>query len=369
MKVAIIHDDLLRRGGAENVVRAISDIYPDAPIYTLAYQPDATYPEFKEKKIITSWYQIIARNETLMKWLFFPFGILAMRSLKVSGYDLVILSTTYCAKYAKVDKRSIVFSYCYTPFRLAWNPSSYSIYKNSRFPLRQLFNFVIWLLRGIDFRFAKRANYYIAMTRETRDRILDAYNPSKPLKIISPAVNLSNFKVRHEIGDYYLVVSRMEPYKKVDLVINAFNKSGKKLIIVGNGSQIKSLKEMANSNIEFKSGLSYDELSELYARSKAFIFPQHEDFGITPLESIASGRPVIAYRKGGVLDTMVPFGDEVDENWTAVMFNKQRVEDLNNAILRFEELSCKPEFLRRHAEKFSEDRFKKEIKEYIDSIL
>lgn len=357
----------MRRGGAEKVARVISDMYPDAPVYTLCYQPELTYPEYKGRNIKTSWYQVFAKNEKLMKWLFFPLGLMAMKSLDLSEYDLVIMSTTYCAKYVKTGKNTMVVAYCYTPFRLAWNPESYNVYQNSRGLKRMIFNFVVNRLRKIDFRESRKVDYFVAMTEETRRRLVDAYKPKSDIPIINPAVELNNYGISEKIGDYFLVVSRFEPYKKVDLVIEAFNRNGKKLIIVGKGSQEEKLKNLAQGDIEFRQNLSNEELAEMYMNCKALIFPQHEDYGLTPLEANAAGRPVIAYNKGGVLDTMKPYRHFPQEA-TALLFDEQDVDSLNEAIGKFEELEFKPSHCRENAERFSEEAFIRELENYIAKI-
>lgn len=368
MKVAFVHDDLMRRGGAENVLIALHQIFPEAPIYTLCYRPELTYPEFRSKKIITSWFQYIAFNEKIMKWLFYPIGVWAMKSLSIAEYDLVIISTTFGAKYVNVSGTAKVFAYCYTPFRLIWRPESYNVYSNSSGLGRKLFDLVIARLKKIDLRYAARIDYFFAMTQETKERIIEAYQPDQLVQIVNPPVNLDNFKVSSKEGDYYLVVSRFEPYKKVDLAILAFNMLGKKLIIVGKGSQERYLKSIANENIEFKTNLEYDELSSLYSKCKAFIFPQYEDYGLTPLEANASGRPVIAYRRGGVLDTMIEKNND-SETGTAIFFDDQIPESIIEAVTKFETMSFDPQKLRAHAETFSIEHFKKEIESFIKTKL
>lgn len=368
MKVAIVHDDLMRRGGAEKVALTISELFPEAPIYTLAYQPDSTYPEFKSKKIHTTWFQYLARNEFWMKWLFFPFGLLAMKSLNIKEFDLVIISTTYCGKYVKIDPKSTVVAYCYTPFRLAWNPSSYSVYSNSKGIVRYIFNRVIHYLKKIDFKESKKIDYFIAMTKETKQRLIEAYKPKNKIPIINPSVELDDYEKSNDIGDYYLIVSRLEPYKKVDLAIKAFNISEKKLVVVGKGSMKSYLKNIAKENIEFREMLSNSELARLYKNCKGFVFPQYEDYGLTPIEANAAGRPVIAYGKGGIQDTMIPY-QQNKEDATAFFFYEQSIKALNEAIENFERVTFAPEAARKNAERFSKKRFKKEIISFIDTII
>jgi glycosyltransferase involved in cell wall biosynthesis len=355
MKVAVVHDDLMRRGGAEQVVLSMMKAFPEADLYTLCYQPELTYPEFKNYRIKTSVFQYIAKTERRMKWLFFPFGIISMKLLSLKGYDAVIVSNTFCGKYIRVDKSAKVFIYTYTPFRLAWNPGSYKEYNESTGLKRLLFDTVIRCLRIIDKREAQKGDFHLGMTYETAERIKKAYGISN-VSIVPPPVKCRNFYVNAQSEkNYYLLVSRLEFYKKVDLAIEAFNKLGIPLIIVGNGSKKKELQAMAKANIQFKSGLNSSELADLYANCKAFVFPQHEDYGLTPLESNASGRPVIAYAEGGVLETMVPYTE--NKNYTSVFFQEQTVESLIKAVNWLETLQIDSDFIRSHALKFDEPVF------------
>lgn len=368
MKVAIVHDELMRRGGAENVVRVIHEMYPESTIYTLAYRPNLTYPEFKDIPIKTSWFQFFALNESFLKALFFPLGIFAMKSLMLKDYDLVIVSTTHCGKYVKVSPNAKVITYCYTPFRLVWNPKSYTSYTQSKGLKRFLFDWVIKIIRKIDFDSAQRTDHFVAMTDETKERILRCYEPKNPIKLINPPVNTKNYEISIENKGYYLIVSRLEPYKMVNLAVEAFSDLDKKLVVVGRGSQKEKLRKIASKNIEFLEGIPNEELSKLYSNCKAFIFPQEEDYGITPLEANAAGKPVIAYCKGGVNDTMVPYESDM-ENATALFFEEQSKESLVDAILRFEDLSFNPEVARLNAEKFSEANFKVGFKKIVDDVM
>lgn len=367
MKIAVVHDDLMRRGGAEQVVLSIMKAFPDADLFTLCYQPHLTYPEFKKYNIKTSLFQHIARTEKQMKWLFFPLGIISMKLLKLKGYDIVIISNTFCGKYVSIEPSSKIFIYTYTPFRLAWNPASYKEYSESRGLYKYFFNLVIKCLRYIDKREASKGDFHVGMTEETAERIKDAYGASE-VTIIHPPVKSANFYV-NELSpkDYYLLVSRLEFYKKVDLAIEAFNELGLSLIIVGNGSKRQKLVSMAKENISFKSGLSSAELADLYANCKALIFPQYEDYGITPLEANASGRPVIAYAKGGILETMISYNGANKNQYTSFFFNRQDKEALIKAIEEFETLEVNSKFIHSHALKFDESVFINELVNFVHS--
>jgi len=364
MKIAIVHDELMVRGGAEQVALSMLKAFPDADFYTMCYDPKNTYPEYENYNVRTSLFRYIAKSDALMKRFFFPFGLWAMKVLKIKGYDLVLISTTFCAKHVKTDPGTIVINYTYTPFRLAWNPTSYAQYVNARGLKKLAFDIVIKYLRYTDARAHRKADYFLSMTKETAKRIEDAYHVSN-ITLIRPDVKCRNFHVSDGEKSYFLLVARLETYKKVDLCIEAFNKLGSKLIIVGTGTKEKQLKAQAKSNIEFRSGLSITQLSEMYANCKAFIFPQHEDYGITPLEANASGRPVIAYGKGGVLETMIPFKDDASKA-TAIFFNEQTADSLIAAINQFENLKFDPAFIRQHAKEFDEAIFIDKLRSFVN---
>jgi len=364
MKLAIVQDDLMRRGGAEQVTLSFHKAFPDAPIYTLCYQPELTYPEFKTCTVKTSWYQNVATDESKMKKFFFPIGLIAMSQLNIEGYDVVLMSTTFCAKYVKIPKGTLVITYCHTPFRLAWRPESYESVAGAKGLKKIVYNTVISILRNIDRKSAQKTDYFITNAKEIVDRIRHAYDVKNEIVVINPGVKTQNFKVSSEIKDYYLVVSRFEPYKKVDLIVKSFNENGKQLIIVGNGSKADELKAMAKKNITFKSRVSKEELCDLFSKCKALIFPQLEDYGITPLEANASGRPVIAYGKGGVLETMIPYTKNAKEA-SALFFEEQTEASLMRAIELFEQLEFDPVFIRNHAEKFDEQVFVKKIQNFV----
>jgi glycosyltransferase involved in cell wall biosynthesis len=368
MKIAIVHDDLMRRGGGEQVALTLLRAFPNADFYTLCYRPRLTYEEFKNYKINTSLFQYFVRSERQMKWLFFPLGLLCMKLMKLKNYDLVIISTTFCGKYIRYSKGSQVFLYIHTPFRLLWDPTSYKEYNKSKGLVRYLFDLLLKQLRHFDKKEAKRATFHLCNSKETEKKIIKAYS-IRNLTIINPPVKCNNFYVNEsENKEYYLIVSRLEFYKKVDLAIEAFNQLGYPLIVVGNGSKKAELISMAKKNIKFKSDLSSDELKELYANCKALIFPQHEDYGITPLEANASGRPVIAYAKGGVLETMIPYKG-IPGEFSSVFFYEQNIESLMNAIKQFEQLKVDSNFIREHALKYDEPVFIQKLQQFVHSSI
>lgn len=368
MKVAIVHDELVRRGGAEQVVLDMHKAYPEADIFTLCYNKDKTYEEFKNARIFTSWFQYLGKSEKLIKLLYFPFAILAMRMFNLKGYDIVLISTTHCGKFVRVDKNASVITYCHTPFRLAWRPFSYAIVNSSNMIIRNIFLFASRVLRSLDSMAAKASDFYLTNSKEVKTRIEESYHPEQPVSIINPAAKLDNFYISNEDKDYHLVVSRLEDYKMVDLVVKAFNETpDKKLIIVGTGSKEAELKAMAGDNITFLKAQSAAQLAKLYANCKALIFPQHEDYGITPLEAAASGRPVIAFGKGGVTETMVPYSGD-SKQCTSVFFKEQTVASLAEAIKKADLLQFNPAFIRNHANLFSASNFIAKLKSFVSRI-
>ncbi|GGH18162.1 glycosyltransferase [Mucilaginibacter phyllosphaerae] len=365
MKIAIVHDKLVCKGGAEQVVLSFHNAFPDAPIYTLAYDADNTYPEFKACRVKTSWFGRIIKSEKNVKRLYFPLGVLAMQQLDVTGYDVVLQSATHCAKYVKTSPASLVITYCHNPFRLVWSTESYEVMLRTNGIKKFLYQQAIAILKHIDVFFANRTNWYITNSAEVRSRIKAAYAPQNEITVINPSVKCSNFYVSNTEGGYYLIVSRFESYKRVNLVINAFNQMPhKRLVVVGKGSREDELKGIAGPNITFLNGLKANELADIYANCKALVFPQLEDYGITPLEANAAGRPVIAYAKGGVLETMIPYTTN-SLKCTAVFFDEQTEEALIKAVNLFETLLFDAAFIRSHAELFDEFAFVNKIKEFV----
>ncbi|MCL4640750.1 MULTISPECIES: glycosyltransferase [Olivibacter] len=367
MNIAIVQDDIVRRGGAEQVALSFHHAFPSAPIYTLSYDPDASYDEFRNADIRTSWFGKYIKKEEMMKKLFFPFGLISMQRLDLTSYDVILQSATHCAKYVKTNPNALVITYCHTPFRLVWRPESYESVANAKGIKKIAYQFVIDQLKRVERRSAQRTTWFLTNSSEVLPRIVQAYEPQREITIISPSVKCKNFYVAANVSDYFLVVSRFEPYKKVDLVIEAFRRMpDKKLIVVGKGSRKEELQAIAPKNVSFLSGLSSVELADVYAKCKALIFPQLEDYGITPLEANASGRPVIAYGKGGVLDTMIAVNGS-NAKGTAVFFNEQSAEAICEAVTNFDKYVFDPYFIRAHAEGFDEAKFVQRIRDYVIS--
>jgi len=368
MRIALVHDSLVNKGGAERVLLNMHKAFPNAPIYTSVYNQQKSYQEFKNCDIRTSWLQSLTKNEKIYKNTFPFIGVHVMQSHDLSKYDVILSSTTHCAKYIKTGDKNFVINYCYTPFRLAWNPNSYQRYEDSKGINKFVFNKIIANLKKIDFKYAQRANKYIAMTPETSNRIKKHYQIIDEIEIINPSIDTGNYYISNKTNDYYLIVSRLEKYKMVDLAIHAFNKTGKPLKIIGCGMEENRLKNIANDNIEFVGSVSQYELVKVYSKCKALIFPQYEDYGLTPLEANACGRPVIAYGHGGIRSTMIPHkSNSSGLDFTAVFFNNQNLVSLIEAIDYFENLKVDKNFIRKHAEKFDDQIFIKKLRSFVET--
>ena len=359
MKVALVHDALVNRGGAERVFQIFCEMFPDSPIYTSVYFPNKTLSFFKTRMVKTTPLQKIVRNEKQLK-LLFPLANYFMQQMRLDSCDVILSSSTFCAKYVNAPhhsndyEQSKHFCYCYTPFRLIWHPESYILNKKHRLVVKYglpLFS----LIKAWDYRAAQRVQQFIAMTDETKNRIFDCYH--RDSIVIPPPIDTSMFFPSSDQGDYFLLVSRLEPYKKVDLVIRAFNELQLPLLIVGTGTLLKQFQALAKKNIQFLHAISDEELLRIYQGSLAVVFPQQEDYGLVPLEANACGKAVICYGVGGVETTMIPYSDETQYDATALFFYEQSVESIKQAVRRFLHLKFNKEALISNAQRFSKEQF------------
>ena len=363
MRVALIHDALVNKGGAERVFQIFCEMFPDAKIYTSVYLPDKTWPYFKTREIITTPLQKIVKNEIQLKILF-PLANYFMSQLKIVKADLILSSSTFCAKY--INKGTAKhFCYCYLPFRFLWYPNAYYSNKWIRVTLK-LINPVIPLLKKWDYSVAQNIDQFLAMTKDTEKKIRDVYN--KISIIISPPIIPRPYKSHYSKESHFLVVSRLEPYKKVDLVVEAFNILKLPLHIVGSGSMVSNLKKSAGQNINFHHNISDNKLNDLYAKSYAVIFPHKCEYGLVPLESNAMGKPAICYGFGGATETMIAFDGKNNNIATSIFFYEQTVESLIKAVNKFMKVNFKRETLLENARKFDKLSFQNKISKVINIV-
>jgi glycosyltransferase involved in cell wall biosynthesis len=372
MKVALVHDQISEYGGAERVLEALCEIYPDAPIYTAFYSKNSNaWQHFKHRKIIASWAHYIPFFTTK---LHSPLRFLApwiWGSFDFSKYDVVITSASWyvtkgvISKRLKTnDKRPIEICYCHTPPRWLYGYKT-SVEWQRFWPVKVYAAIIGHFMRMYDFNAAQRVDYFIANSKEVAERIKKFYR--RDAEVIYPPVELpiSNLKsqISNKKRDYYFVVSRIVGAKGLDLAVEAAKKLGFKLKIAGSPAgyytEHKKLKLAATDDVEFLGHVTDEELVRLYSGAKAFLaLAKDEDFGITPVEAMSCGTPVIAYHGGGYKETVV-------DGKTGVFFDQQTVESLTQAIKKFEKMRFSAESCKKQAEKFSSERFKKQIREFV----
>ena len=350
LKVAIVHDWLVSLGGAERVVESLLKLFPQADLYTSVYDPKKV-KLFKNRQVRTTFLQRwpLAKSK---HQLFASIRPLAFESIDLKGYDLVISSSSAEAKGVITGTDTLHISNIYTPVRYYW--SGYKeYYANPGFgflnPIVRYFmpkmtkKLKIW-----DYAAAQRPDSLIAISKTVSERINKYYN--RPSTVIYPPVDVLRFENSSPKSDYYLVVSRLVPYKRVDLAVEACTSLNRKLVVAGRGPELKNLKKLAGSSVEFLENPTDEDITKLYSKARGFIFSAEEDFGITPVEAMASGTPVICYGKGGATETVV-------DGKTGVFHDKQSVESLSQAINRFESIKFDKKKIKQRANDFSEDKF------------
>lgn len=355
-KIAIVHDWLTNMGGAEKVIESFINVYPAAPIYTLMVNKENLSEKFQNKEIIPSFLQKKMNKKKPNHQKFLPFMPMAFESFDMNAYDVVLSSTTACAKGVITRPDTVHICYCNTPMRYAWE--FYHEYTQNMGNLKKsLLKYVMNYIRLWDRVAADRVDFFIANSQNVANRIWKHYR--RKSTVIYPPVNTDYYTPGGEKEDVYLCMSRLVKYKRIDLAVEAFNKLGKKLVVIGAGEQLEYLKSIANSNIVFLGRQSDEVVREYYRKSKAFIFPGEEDFGITPVEAQACGTPVIAYGRGGATETVL-------DGQTGVFFEEQTVDGLIEAVQRFEKMNMSSSDCRMNAEKFSIERFETQISKYVE---
>jgi glycosyltransferase involved in cell wall biosynthesis len=358
MKIALVHDHLIQEGGAEKVLEVFEQIWPQAPIYTLLYNEKKIGEVFKNKEIKTSFLQNWPGALNHYQW-FLPFMPTATESYDLMDYDVILSSCSAMAKGVITRSNTLHFCYCHTPTRYLWSDTHRYIeeLKYNRL-IKKIIPLILTKLRAWDQLAALRVDYFIANSKNVSDRIKKYYR--RKSVIIHPPVATHQFKISQKVDRYFLTGGRLVAYKKFDLTIKAFNRLGIPLKIFGAGPEEKKLKSLAKSNIEFLGKVVSNDLAKIYSQAIAFIHPQIEDFGITAVESMAAGRPVIAYAAGGACETVV-------EKKTGQFFDEQTWEALADTVVRFKPENYNPSLIKSYAEQFSVDRFKNEIKNFIEN--
>ncbi|MGI8765842.1 MAG: glycosyltransferase [Gemmatimonadaceae bacterium] len=359
MSIALVHDYFYQAGGAERVVEVLHRMFPTAPIYTTIAHPERMWPGLQDADFRPSWMQ---RLPGMGRWFraYLPLYPRAIESLDLRAYDLVISSSSAFAKSAIVRSDACHVCYCHTPMRFAWDYERYIAREQFGRLARIALPPLVQRLRRWDRRTAERVSTYIANSGTVRDRIRRCYG--RDAEIVFPPVALDRFAAVDEDADYYLIVSRMSPYKRLDIAVEAFTRMGRELLVIGDGPGRAMLERMAGPTIRFAGTLSDAEVARHYARCRGLIFPGEEDFGIAPLEANAAGRPVVAYAAGGALDTVV-------DGRTGVLFYQQTASALCWAVEQCDAAAWDKKALRRHSEQFSEGPFRERMASVIERSL
>ena len=356
MRIALVHDWCTGMRGGEKCLEVLCEIFPEAPIYTLLHNPGSMSPLIESKTFVTSFIDHLpAKTKQYRKYL--PLFPLAAELFDLSDFDLVVSTSHAVAKNVRVRKGALHICYCHTPMRYVWEMYDEYFGKGkaglaTRWAMKVLRPALQWW----DVRTADRVHYYIANSENVRQRILRYYR--RDAEVIFPPVDTERFQLSQQNEGFHLIVSALVPYKRVDLAVEVFNRTGQPLVIAGTGPESDRLKGMAKRNITFLGWQSDDQLAALYSRCSALLFPGVEDFGIVPLEAQASGKPVIAFGKGGALETVV-------DGVTGVFFSRQDAESLEEAIRTASGIAFDPTRIREHALRFSRSNYRKNMEDSI----
>lgn len=358
MKLAIVHDFLNQYGGAERVVGYFLRVFPEVPIYTSIYFPDDTFNLFRDENIITTFMQKIPGIRKYYKKLFFLYPY-AFRSLKFYNCEIILGSSSSYSHFINKGKGSVHINYCYTPPRFLWETKNYLEGEKITAAASVIIKPIIYFLRKMDLRQSEKVDYYIAISEYVRSKIKKIYN--RESVIIYPPIEIKKYKFNKRKEDFYLIVSRLKGYKRVDISVKAFNMLGKKLLIVGTGEDESNLRKISGKHIKFLGSVSDRELTDLYSKAKALVFTGKEDFGLTPLEAQASGTPVVAFEEGGVVETII-------NGKTGFFFNKQEPEILARVIEKFEKNPLDPVRCKANAARFDFKNFEKDITDFVQNV-
>lgn len=361
MKIALAHDSLTQLGGAERILDSFHELYPDAPLFVLAFDKRLA-GNYKGWQIVSSPLQYLYKLVGKLQYLL-PFIPLAMLFFDFSQFEVVLSSSSGWAKGIHVPKDTVHINYCHTPARFLWVGEKG--YVNEELPaILRPFKFFLSLtlsaLRRWDFRAAQRVDYFIANSENTKQRIKKYYQ--RESQVVHPFVDTEFFYPTIEKENYFLLAGRLQSHKRADIVIKAFNELGLQLKVAGTGRAVEKLQSIAGPTIEFLGRVSDEELRDLYSGALAYIFPQEEDFGMMPLEAMACGTPVIAYGKGGVLETVL-------SGKTGLFFDSQEPQQVIKAVKDFQTMHFASEDLFERAQQFSKTIFQQKIQNFVESHL
>ena len=363
MKIALVHDFLLKLGGAERVLNVLSEMYPEAPIYTLLYDEKVCGEVFPSSRVRTSKLQNLPGFLRRRHRLLTPKMPRAIEEMDLSGYDLIISSSAAYSHGLVVPVETKHVCYCHSPMRYAWDHASEYLKENHVKGWRKiLYAWLIKNLREWDQVAADRPDKYLANSHTVALRLKKYYKVDAA--VVFPPVDVKKFHVTEGHSDYFLIVSTLTPYKRIDLAVQLFNKIGRRLVIIGEGPHREYLEAIAADNIDFLGFKKDEEVREYMQNCRALLFPGEDDFGIVPIEAMACGKPVLAYGKGGALETVVA-------GQTGELFYEPTVESIEDGLARlmYNEKNYKPLSIRRHANLFDREEFEKKMKREIAEMF
>ncbi len=362
MKIAIVHDWLVTYAGSERVLEQIIQIYPESDLYSLIdFLSERDF--ILNKKVRTSFIQHLPFAKKKYR-NYLPLMPFAIEQFDLSNYDVIISSSHSIAKGVLTNSNQLHICYCHTPMRYAWDLyhqylKEAGLDKGLKGKIAKL---ILHYIRLWDYTTANRVDYFVANSKYVAKRIKKIYG--RDATVIYPPVDVEKFHVCNKKEDFFLTASRMVPYKKIDLIVEAFSEIGLPLLVIGDGPDFNKVKKKAKKNVELLGYQKDDVLKEYMQKARAFVFAAEEDFGILPVEDQECGTPVIAYAKGGVSETVI-------ENKTGIFFKEQNVESLIEAIKAFKKIEDKFNFdeIRKNAERFSKERFRREFKDFMDGVI
>ena len=369
MRVALVHDWLTGMRGGEKCLEAICELFPDADLYTLFYVPDRVSPVIRSMNVRASWLNRLPGVERYYRYGL-PLFPGAVERLPLGDYDLIV-SSSHCAAKGIFPDGALHISYIHSPMRYIWDMHDAYFGPGASVPARLGMALFRGYLQRWDVRSANRVHYFVANSKHVAGKVKDLYG--RVAEVIHPPVDLDKFHtdIHDHRESFYLIVSALVPYKNIQLAIAAFHDLRMPLKIVGGGPLRKSLEARAGANVEFLGWVDDARLAALYAECEALVFPGGEDFGIVPLEAQASGRPVIAYGKGGVRESVIGIDDRCGSGATGIFFSEPTPASLIEAVRRYQKIkhTFEPAALRRHASGFSRAAFQTQMKELIDTKL
>ena len=357
-KIALFQDYLAQNGGAERVTEAIHRMLPEAELHTTMAVPERLSSYLGRLDIATTWMQSLPAKARLYRhyFLLYPW---AVESADLTGYDLIVSSCCGYAKGVRRGPRGVHVCYCHNPMRWVWRFPQYMQRERFSGPVKAALRVMVEGLKRWEMRAAKRPDYYIANSHIVAERLKTAFGVDAT--VIEPPIDTSRFRVSREIDDYYLVLSRLNPYKRIDLAVEACTRTGRKLVVIGDGPDRERLRQMAGPNVTFLGRLPDAAVNRYASHCRALIFPGEEDFGMAPLEVNAAGRPVVAFAAGGATETVI-------EGLNGVLFGMQTVESLIAGLERIEAQKWDPSAIRRNAQRYDIEVFQDRLLDFLYQV-